>query len=76
MAAVKQLVAGVGRKLTPKTNILDEKPVTVVRGRDVVDGDPLARLADALGVDAEALARLKQGDQPLDSVYESKYMFN
>lgn len=42
----------------------------------IVDGDPLARLADDLGVDAEALARLKQGDQPLDSVYESKYMFN
>ena len=42
----------------------------------IVDGDPLANLADDLGIDATALTRLSQGKQSLDSVYQSKYMFN
>ena len=42
----------------------------------IVDGDPLAKLADDLGVDSTSLKRLSQGEQSLDSVYQSKYMFN
>jgi len=42
----------------------------------IVDGDPLANLADDLGVDSRSLKRLSQGKQSLDSVYQSKYMFN
>ena len=42
----------------------------------IVDGDPLAKLADDLGVDSTLLKRLSQGKQSLDSVYQSKYMFN
>jgi|MDSW01.2.fsa_nt_gb DNA-directed RNA polymerase len=42
----------------------------------VTSGDPLAVLADDLGVAAAELKRLPQGEQSLDSVYRSKYMFN
>ena len=42
----------------------------------VTSGDPLAALADDLGVAAAKFERLDQGEQSLDSVYQSKYMFN
>ena len=42
----------------------------------VTSGDPLAVLADDLGVAAAKFERLPQGEQSLDSVYQSKYMFN
>ena len=37
-------------------------------------GDPLAALADDLGVAAAKFERLDQGEQSLDSVYQSKYI--
>ena len=42
----------------------------------IVSGDPLARLADDIGVSNEELKRLPQLNQDLASVKESKYMFN
>ena len=42
----------------------------------IVDGDPLARLADDLDVDSSKLKRLPQLDQDLSAVQHSKYMFN
>ena len=42
----------------------------------IVDGDPLARLADDLGVLPTKLKRLPQLEQDLSSVQHSKYMFN
>lgn len=42
----------------------------------VASGDPLAALAEDLGVAAADLKRLEQGDQSLDCIYQSKYMFN
>ena len=42
----------------------------------VCSGDPLARLADDLGVTAEQLPRLKQGTGRLEDVLDSAYMFN
>ena len=42
----------------------------------VTTGDPLAALASDLGVADTELKRLPQGEQQLDSVYRSKYMFN
>ena len=42
----------------------------------VVDGDPLARLADELEVSAEQLKRKPQLDQDLSCIQHSKYMFN
>ena len=42
----------------------------------VCSGDPLARLADDLGVTEEQLPRLKQGSGVLEEVLNSSYMFN
>ena len=42
----------------------------------IVDGDPLARLADDLDVDSSKLKRLPQLEQALSAVQYSKYMFN
>ena len=42
----------------------------------IVDGDPLAKLADDLGVSDCELKRLPQLDQDLTAVQESRYMFN
>ena len=42
----------------------------------VCSGDPLARLADDLGVSPDTLPRLTQGDGNLDGVYDSPYLFN
>ena len=42
----------------------------------IVDGDPLGRLADDLGVSDGDLKRLPQLQQDLSSVQASKYMFN
>jgi len=42
----------------------------------VCSGDPLARLADDLGVSAQQLPRLEQGSGDLNSVLNSAYMFN
>ena len=42
----------------------------------VCSGDPLARLADDLGVTEEELPRLKQGNARLEDVLNSSYMFN
>ena len=43
----------------------------------VCSGDPLARLADDLGVTEEELPRLKQGTGKLSAVLNSSsYMFN
>lgn len=42
----------------------------------IVDGDPIARLADDLGVPDSKLKRLPQLEQDLASVQHSKYMFN
>ena len=42
----------------------------------IVDGDPLACLADDLGVPDSKLKRLPQLEQDLGSVQHSKYMFN
>ncbi len=42
----------------------------------IVDGDPLARLADDLGVSSTKLKRLPQLEQDLSTVQHSKYMFN
>jgi len=42
----------------------------------VVCGDPLAKLADDLGVSEEQLKRLPQGRADLEEVLESTYMFN
>ena len=42
----------------------------------VCSGDPLARLADDLGVTEEQLPRLKQGTGVLEEVLNSSYMFN
>ena len=40
------------------------------------NGDPLARLADDLGVTEDELPRLKQGNARLEDVLNSSYMFN
>ncbi len=42
----------------------------------VCSGDPLAKLADDLGVTQEELPRLKQGEARLEDVLNSSYMFN
>jgi DNA-directed RNA polymerase len=42
----------------------------------IVDGDPLAKLADDLGVSDCELKRLPQLDQDLTAVQQSRYMFN
>ena len=42
----------------------------------VCSGDPLARLADDLGVTQEQLKRLPQGDGSLEEVLQSDYMMN
>ena len=42
----------------------------------VCSGDPLARLADDLGVSEEDLPRLPQGTGNLLAVLDSAYMFN
>ena len=42
----------------------------------VCAGDPLARLADDLKVTEDQLPRLTQGDQNLDAVLDSPYLFN
>jgi len=42
----------------------------------VCSGDPLARLADDLGVSPDTLPRLAQGTGNLDGVYDSPYLFN
>ena len=42
----------------------------------VCDGDPLARLADDIGVSEDELPRLKQDNQNLDVVLNSPYLFN
>ena len=42
----------------------------------VCSGDPLARLADDLGVTKKELPRLKQGEARLEDVLDSSYMFN
>ena len=42
----------------------------------VCSGDPLARLADDLGVSEKELPRLKQGEARLEDVLNSSYMFN
>ena len=42
----------------------------------VVNEDPLAKLADDLGVNEEQLKRLDQGRAELEDVFESTYMFN
>lgn len=42
----------------------------------IVDGDPLSRLADDLGVSAANLKRLEQLGEDLQSVSKSRYMFN
>lgn len=42
----------------------------------ICNGDPLARLADDLGVTEEELPRLKQGEARLEDVLNSSYMFN
>ena len=42
----------------------------------IVDGDPLARLADGLDVPSTKLKRLPQLEQDLSAVQHSKYMFN
>jgi DNA-directed RNA polymerase len=42
----------------------------------VTTGDPLAALADDLGVAAAEHKRLPQGEQSLEGVYRSRYMFN
>ena len=43
---------------------------------NVCSGDPLARLADDLGVTEEQLPRLEQGTGVLEEVLNSSYMFN
>lgn len=43
---------------------------------NVVAGDPLAQLADELGITEEELPRVKQGDGKLSEVAEARYMFN
>ena len=42
----------------------------------IVDGDPLARLADDLDVPSTKLKRLPQLEKDLSAVQHSKYMFN
>ena len=42
----------------------------------IVDGDPLACLANDLGVDSSKLKRLPQLEQDLSAVQHSKFMFN
>ena len=42
----------------------------------VCSGDPLARLADDLGVSERELPRLKQGEASLEDVLNSSYIFN
>ena len=42
----------------------------------IVDGDPLAAIADELEVDATELKRLPKLDQDLGCVLRSRYMFN
>ena len=42
----------------------------------VCDGDPLAKLADDLGVSDKQLKRLPQGDADLGDVLLSTYMMN
>ena len=42
----------------------------------VCDGDPLARLADDIGVTEDERPRLHQDDQKLDVVLDSPYLFN
>ena len=42
----------------------------------VCSDDPLARLAEDLGVSSEQLQRLPQGDGSLEEVLESTYMMN
>ena len=43
---------------------------------NVVAGNPLAQLADDLGITEKELARVKQGDGKLSEVAEARYMFN
>ena len=43
---------------------------------NVCSSDPLARLADDLGVTEEQLPRLEQGTGVLEEVLNSSYMFN
>jgi hypothetical protein len=40
------------------------------------DGNPLADLADSMGISAQMLPRLEQGDGKLEKVHESVYLFN
>ena len=43
---------------------------------EVCSGDPLARLADDIGITEDELPRLKQDNQDLDVVLNSPYLFN
>ena len=40
------------------------------------EGDPLAQLADSMGITPEVLPRLKQGEGKLEQVHDSRYLFN
>ena len=42
----------------------------------VCSGNPLAKLADDLGVTEDDLPRLKQGEARLEDVLNAAYMFN
>ena len=42
----------------------------------ICQGDPLARLAESLGVSEDDLPRLPQGDGDLAAVFDSTYLFN
>jgi len=42
----------------------------------ICQGNPLAELAESLGVSQEALPRLEQGDGELEPVFDSIYLFN
>ena len=55
---------------------MDRALERVRKGFVHVSGDPLARLADDLGVSEEQLPRLKQGTGKLLAVLDSAYMFN
>jgi DNA-directed RNA polymerase, mitochondrial len=40
------------------------------------ESDPLAQLADSMGITPEVLPRLKQGEGKLEQVHDSRYLFN
>lgn len=58
-------------------NDMDEALDRIKKGFvEVCNGDPLARLADDLGITPDQLPRLKQGSGNLLAVRYSDYMFN